>query len=935
MSVSLAARPRVRGLISEPAAAWLVAGVALVGGALLSVGVALGTQDFYRRQLEQRFELVAGERFSRTQERFDDQLQKLDGLRRFFVYAEQVSREEFAGYVQPLLSDTLAYVWVPRIRARDRPAFEANVRAQGFPDFSIRERDSAGALRPAAERPEYFPLLYSLSRPGGEQPLGLDLAAPGAGRQVFERARLHGKLAVSERLRLAGANEVEAASLMLLAPVYPRALPPGNVGERRAALRGFVQALLSARQLMEAGMTEESTRNLSVQLADVSRDHLEQLLYRSPQAAAESELLFRKTLRLGDRLYELSIRPSAQFMQANRSPALALQVTVGLLLSLLLGALLHILVSQRQRALALVQQRTAQLRAHEHELLANEERWHFALDSAGHGVWDWQPQSGRVFYSPSWKAMLGYADEEIPGNLEACERLVHPQDNASRQAELERHLRGETPLYQSEHRMHHKDGHWLWILDRGQVIERQADGAPQRMVGTQTDISARKAAELELARTHGQLRSVLDAATQVAIIATDLRGRILTFNVGAELMLGYRAADMIGRRTPERLLLRTELEARARELTQHHGRPLSGFEVLVAEAAEEGRHAEREWTWVRRDGSQLRVNLIVTGVRDEQAELVGYLGIAIDITERKRVQESLEARDRLLEKLTARVPGAIYQFQLNADGSSCFPYASAGIREVYEVEPEALRADGSEAFRRIHPDDLERVRASTRRSAEQLGPWREDYRVLLPRQGLRWLRGEAVPERQADGSVLWHGYLSDITGLKLVELELRALSITDALTGAYNRRYFQERLETEIARAQRHEGPLAVIMLDIDHFKSINDRFGHEAGDRVLKSICRRLTQRLRRIDVFCRLGGEEFIVLCPSTDGEQARVLADALWRELRREPVEGVGAVSASFGIASWREGEGADALLRRVDAGVYAAKLGGRDRVEPEQS
>lgn len=234
-------------------------------------------------------------------------------------------------------------------------------------------------------------------------------------------------------------------------------------------------------------------------------------------------------------------------------------------------------------------------------------------------------------------------------------------------------------------------------------------------------------------------------------------------------------------------------------------------------------------------------------------------------------------------------------------------------------------------FERIHPDDLERVRRSVRYSAEHLSPWREEYRVCLPRAGLRWVRGEATPEVGEQGCTLWHGYLTDISDLKGVEEELRALSVTDSLTGIHNRRYFQERLKIELERAQRDGLALAVIMLDIDHFKRINDRFGHAVGDRVLRSLCQRIGQRLRRTDVFCRLGGEEFMVLCPGSDVDQARLLALELWQGVRNVPVEGVGQVTASFGVAGWRSGEGADALLLRADAGVYAAKQAGRDRVE----
>ena len=171
--------------------------------------------------------------------------------------------------------------------------------------------------------------------------------------------------------------------------------------------------------------------------------------------------------------------------------------------------------------------------------------------------------------------------------------------------------------------------------------------------------------------------------------------------------------------------------------------------------------------------------------------------------------------------------------------------------------------------------------------------------------------------------------------MKRVEEELRALSVTDSLTGIHNRRYFQERLKAELERAQRGGQDLAVIMLDIDHFKQINDRFGHAMGDLVLQSLCQRISHRLRRTDVFCRLGGEEFMVLCPGSNAGQAHSLALELWQGVRSVPVDGVGRVTASFGVAGWRPGEGADALLLRADSGVYAAKQGGRDRVEAEQA
>ncbi|WP_252091175.1 diguanylate cyclase [Pseudomonas sp. MWU13-3659] len=456
----------------------------------------------------------------------------------------------------------------------------------------------------------------------------------------------------------------------------------------------------------------------------------------------------------------------------------------------------------------------------------------------------------------------------------------------------------------------------------------------QRALG----LVARRTAELRvseqsLRETHNQLRSVLDAATQVAIIATSLRGVIGTFNAGAERMLGYSADEALGHLTLEDLVQPEELHRRAHALSVRYGREVGAGQAMFAETVQEAGGEPVEWTLVRKDGSHLLANMLVTAVLDEQGLWVGYLAICIDVTERRRVHEALAARDRLLEKLSAEVPGGIYQYRLDADGHSCFPYASAGLQDIYEVDLAELRRDASAVFERIHPDDLEQVRRSVLYSAEHLTPWREEYRVCLPRAGLRWVRGEATPEIGDHGCTLWHGYLTDISDLKRVEEELRALSITDSLTGIHNRRYFQERLRIELDRAQRDGQGLAVIMLDIDHFKRINDQFGHAVGDRVLRSLCQRIGQRLRRTDVFCRLGGEEFMVLCPGNNAEQARLLALELWQGGRSVPIEGVGRVTASFGVAGWRAGEGADALLLRADAGVYAAKQGGRDRVEAE--
>lgn len=162
--------------------------------------------------------------------------------------------------------------------------------------------------------------------------------------------------------------------------------------------------------------------------------------------------------------------------------------------------------------------------------------------------------------------------------------------------------------------------------------------------------------------------------------------------------------------------------------------------------------------------------------RAEDGKPVRMVGTHSDIDERKQVQIALQDSFDLLNNLARQIPGFIYQYQLFPDGHSCYPYASAGIERIYEVTPEQVQQDAGLVFAVLHPDDVEDVTASIQVSAQTLEPWYQEFRVLLPKAGLRWLLGNAQPERLADTSVLWHGYISDVTARKNDEQALQEKS---------------------------------------------------------------------------------------------------------------------------------------------------------------
>jgi two-component system cell cycle response regulator len=176
--------------------------------------------------------------------------------------------------------------------------------------------------------------------------------------------------------------------------------------------------------------------------------------------------------------------------------------------------------------------------------------------------------------------------------------------------------------------------------------------------------------------------------------------------------------------------------------------------------------------------------------------------------------------------------------------------------------------------------------------------------------------------------------------LRAANEENRRLSITDPLTGAYNRRYLMEQLPRELQRASRYSRPLSAVMCDVDHFKKINDTHGHMAGDEVLKVVVSTLKGTIRTTDWVARYGGEEFVIVLPETNGINAAVAAEHLRKQLGAQPLDIEGlklSVTASFGVVGWRDavptGATVDQLIARCDTGVYASKAAGRNRVTSE--
>jgi len=252
----------------------------------------------------------------------------------------------------------------------------------------------------------------------------------------------------------------------------------------------------------------------------------------------------------------------------------------------------------------------------------------------------------------------------------------------------------------------------------------------------------------------------------------------------------------------------------------------------------------------------------------------------------------------------------------------------------------------------LHPGD---VMAFDRRFPELVDGRRERYqaehRLLRPDGDVVWCTVTMTvpqppvpaPDRPWNGHVI--GVVEDITERKRLEAEVQArtmqlevLSRTDALTGLHNRRYLEGRLGELGSMVSRHGGRLTVLIFDIDHFKRVNDTYGHDAGDHVIRVVAGRLRTAVRAEDVVGRWGGEEFLVMAPMTALPGARILGERLRASISSGPVrlpDGTDlAVTASVGVACTGR-DGIEGLLRRADAALYVAKGSGRDRLVADEA
>ena len=552
----------------------------------------------------------------------------------------------------------------------------------------------------------------------------------------------------------------------------------------------------------------------------------------------------------------------------------------------------------------------------EQALLSSEEKYRSIFNFAAVGIYQSTLDGRLITANAGLASMLGYhsIDELLSLNV-GTDIYFRPEDR--QEQVVGQAAEGASRDFQVLWKK--KNGTPIWVQVNFHAVH---DAKGELMFeGFVYDITERKLAEQQLASANAQRKAVLDAATQISIIATDPEGTITVFNSGAERMLGYTAAEMIELRSITELHRPEELEEHANRLQEEFGRRLSGFDILAHRADREGLE-EREWTYVRKDGSTITVLLSVTALRRDDGWLTGFLHVANDVTERKRAEETLRKQSAAM---TASMDGiGILNDHLQ------FTVVNDALAKLYGY-PTPQSVIGLPLNALYEPATYERFTSTILPIVIQRGRWRGEAPGLR-HDGLTFPQEISISAIEGGGLVC---VVRDITERTYAEEQIKHLAYHDALTGLPNRLLFKDRLTVSISHAQREKTKIAILFLDLDRFKVINDSLGHNIGDQLLQAVAARVQSCVRESDTVARLGGDEFTVLLPHLPlGEDAALVAQKIIDAVRYPfHIEGREFfMTTSIGISLYPDdGIDAESLIKNADTAMYQAKEQGRDNYQ----
>jgi PAS domain S-box-containing protein len=409
------------------------------------------------------------------------------------------------------------------------------------------------------------------------------------------------------------------------------------------------------------------------------------------------------------------------------------------ILGILLLSLLLIVSGVGLWKILKLENKTAIIHSHSNSLKAANQRLEYVLEGARLGAWDWWITTNEVSFDRRWMSMLGLKLEEEPQELKTWSDRVHPEDLANCYKVIKSHLEGHTEVYESIHRMRHKNGKWVWILDRGKISERDANGKPIRLTGTHFDITDFVERDL-LSKEIQSIANIggweLDVATNMVRWTEEvykIHGLPIGTPINKELAISFYALS-----DQERILHCVDECERGKSYVEI-------FEFIDA-------HSKRKW-----------VKTMGIPIFGSDGKVVKLRGTFQDITAQKRAEDALQAEQDRFRRLVQNSPGMVYEFKMEPTGKAYFPYASPKGFELYELDPEEFWQNPSIMLELAAPEQKDVLNEAITESAKNLTPFEWHGQIQTKMGKRKDVIARSTPILLPDGSILWEGILIDVS----------------------------------------------------------------------------------------------------------------------------------------------------------------------------
>lgn len=691
---------------------------------------------------------------------------------------KNITRDDFYQYsvtrdIDKEFPGANGFGFIRRVPQESMDEYLSHIQASSWPNFKIKELSSNFSER----------YIIEFVEPIGpnQQAIGLDIASEINRREAALSAIYDGEVRITGPITLVQASGKTSQSVLILMPIYRNGKVPRDMQERYREGFGWSYAPLIMEDVLMALEIDQS--KIHFELYDVT-DLDDQVGFYSNDGKGSIEQLHITETEIYGRKWQNRLSVTDAYIRELRlsDPYVFLFFGVALsVLAAILVAVVRINMARRQ------------------EVVAHQSRIAAVVEGSADGIISLNLEGIITSWNRGAEQIYGYQQREVIG-LSALQTLV-PSELQTDDKKMFQQVRQQKQALSIETRIQTKSGSQVPVsLTISPIFD-----ASQSIVGVSQsvrDISERKKAEAKIrelnvsledqvkARTaeledlNRLLNDVLQASSEIAIVATDEKGLITLFNNGAERMLGYQAEEVLAERTPVVFHTTVEIDQHRATIFEEYGCYVSDpMEVLIYKAKQQD-YDRQEWTYVHKNSERLPVSLVITPMKNARGDIVGYLGMAMDISEQKKNQQALvAARDQLLIAAEVAQLG-VWSWDLEQDVLDW----SDMMYDIYHY-PKSVNEDGvtlSDWQARLHPEDKEKTLNHFHQSLRNGKLYNDVFRIILPDDSVRYIQAGAYIEKDSQGNTLrLTGVNQDITSERELETWLRhAKDEADAASAA-------------------------------------------------------------------------------------------------------------------------------------------------------